>query len=118
MVRPEVATELRLVALDLGDRYAVCVAAGSGIDDDDLLFDRHGLVDALLEQLGEPVAAVELAWDTGRARSRRSRRPRARGTARGRSSAFPTTSFIALIWAAPPTRLTEFPTLIAGRTPE
>ena len=30
----------------------------------------------------------------------------------------PATFFIALIWAAPPTRLTDAPTLIAGRTPE
>ena len=29
----------------------------------------------------------------------------------------PETCFIALIWAAPPTRETEMPTLIAGRTP-
>jgi hypothetical protein len=29
----------------------------------------------------------------------------------------PATCFIALIWAAEPTRLTERPTLIAGRMP-
>ena len=30
----------------------------------------------------------------------------------------PATCRIALIWAVPPTRDTELPTLIAGRTPE
>ena len=30
----------------------------------------------------------------------------------------PETCFIALIWAALPTRLTELPTLMAGRMPE
>ena len=30
----------------------------------------------------------------------------------------PDTCFIALIWAALPTRLTELPTLMAGRIPE
>jgi hypothetical protein len=30
----------------------------------------------------------------------------------------PATCFIALIWALPPTRDTEMPTLMAGRTPE
>ena len=29
----------------------------------------------------------------------------------------PDTDFMALIWAALPTRLTEMPTLMAGRTP-
>jgi hypothetical protein len=30
----------------------------------------------------------------------------------------PATFFIALTWALPPTRETEMPTLMAGRTPE
>ncbi len=30
----------------------------------------------------------------------------------------PATAFMALIWAEPPTRETEFPTLMAGRMPE
>ena len=30
----------------------------------------------------------------------------------------PATFFIAFVWALPPTRETEMPTLIAGRTPE
>ena len=30
----------------------------------------------------------------------------------------PATFFIAFVWASPPTRDTEVPTLIAGRTPE
>ncbi len=34
------------------------------------------------------------------------------------SLSWPATLFIALIWAAPPTRETERPTLMAGRTPE
>ena len=34
------------------------------------------------------------------------------------SLSVPETCFIALIWAALPTRLTELPTLMAGRMPE
>ena len=42
---------------------------------------------------------------------------RARNCARSKRKR-PATFFIALIWADPPTRLTEMPTFIAGRTPE
>ena len=36
----------------------------------------------------------------------------------GQGLSEPATCFIALIWALPPTRDTDRPTLIAGRTPE
>ena len=58
------------------------------------------------------------AGSRGRGRSRTGRTPRARGTARGRASGGRRRFFIGLICALPPTRDTEMPTLMAGRTPE
>ena len=60
MVGPEVGPDLGLVALHLVDRHAVDVAVGAGEDHEHLLLDRHRRVEALLQQLGEAVAAVEL----------------------------------------------------------
>jgi len=45
------------------------------------------------------------------------RKPPVRGTEPGQASNVPATFFIDLICALPPTRDTEIPTLIAGRTP-
>ena len=90
---------------------------GAGPDRDDLLLDRERAVLRLLEQLDQAGAALEL-------------RPRGRvqvgGEGANASSVAvlrqvetqrPATFFIALTCAAPPTRETEIPTLIAGRTP-
>ena len=58
------------------------------------------------------------AWPC-RGRCRAARRPRARGRRPGSRRRPPATflCFMALTWAAPPTRLTEMPTSTAGRTP-
>ena len=42
------------------DRDRIEVAVGAGVDRHDLLFDRHRRVEALLQQLGEAHAAIEL----------------------------------------------------------
>ena len=60
VVGPEVGPHLGLVALHLGDRHVVDVALGAGEDHQHLLLHRHRRVEPLLEQLGEPVAPVEL----------------------------------------------------------
>src|SRR5512142_2883706 len=56
----EPLVELPLVGPDLRDRDAVEVAAVAGVDDQDLLLDRQGRVLALLEDLRQSLAAVEL----------------------------------------------------------
>ena len=71
----------------------------------------------MLEQLGEASTALELALDT-----RSSSDP---NVAKACSSRYwakfifkaPDTDFMALIWAAPPTRDTDSPTLMAGLIP-
>src|SRR4030065_2536366 len=56
----EMVVKLLLVPPDRGHRELVEVAAVAGVDDEDLLLDRDRRVLALLEDLGQPHAAVEL----------------------------------------------------------
>ena len=109
---------LRLELPHLFDRHIVEEAVRRRPEIDNLLLDRHRLVLALLEDLGQPHAALDLraggrvevaepncanaASERYCARSRRRR---------------PATWRMALIWAAPPTRETEIPTFTAGRMP-
>ena len=85
---------------------------------DDLLGDRDRLALALVERGDQAVAARERALrvlvEVGAERANASR------SRNCDSSPFirPATFFIGAIWALPPTRDTEMPTLIAGRTPE
>jgi len=71
----------------------------------------------LLEDFDQPLASRQLAQgrlvEIG---AELGEKPQARGTAPGRAGAGRPPVFIALICAFPPTRLTEMPTLIAGRT--
>ena len=102
----------------LADRELVQEAAVAGVDDEDLLLDRQGRELALLEDLGQPHAAVELGLaDLVELGPELGEGQRARGTAAGRRRSLPAICFMALIWAWPPTRETEMPTLMAGRTP-
>ena len=94
------------------------VAAGAGVDRGDLVGDRQRAC-APSGSASRPAArrGPAAAASRGRARSRTARTPRGRGTARGRARSFPATFFIAFVCALPPTRETEMPTLIAGRSP-
>ena len=68
------------------DRDVVEEAAGAGQDDHTCSSTGMGELQALLEQLDQALAAVELGLATPcRARNRRWRRPRARGTGPGRA---------------------------------
>ena len=79
--------------------------------------DRHRHVAALLEQLDQAGAAVELRCVAlSRSEPNWANAASSRNCARSRRSV-PATCFIALICALPPTRDTEIPTLMAGRTP-
>ena len=60
MARAHVVEQLGLEALHVGGRDVVEVAVGAGEDRHDLLLDRHRLVQALLQQLDEPLAPLEL----------------------------------------------------------
>ena len=72
----------------------------------------------LLEQFDHAIAAIEPGLrGRDRGRCRAGRRPPARGRRPESSRKPPATFFIALIWAAPPTRETEMPTFMAGRWP-
>ena len=116
--RVEEAIQLLLEGAHVLDRDRVEVAVGRGVDDRDLLLDRQRLILRLLQDLDEPAAAIEL-------RLRRlveSSLPNCANAASSRycarsSRSVPATWRIALICAEPPTRDTELPTLIAGRTP-
>ena len=115
---PEVLAHLGLEALDVLDGHAVEPTVGTRIDHDDLLVHRNRLVLRLLEQLGEPGASVKLGLGLTLSSSEPNVAKASSSRYWARSSlSVPDTVFIALIWAAPPTRLTEFPTLMAGRTP-
>ena len=60
VVRPEVLDELGGESVHLAHRDRVGPALGPGVDHQHLLLHRHRLVLGLLEQLRQPVAAVEL----------------------------------------------------------
>ena len=77
---------------------------------------RHVL--ALLEDLDEARAALELLRVTCVEVGGELREGRHLAVLREVERSVPATLFIALICALPPTRLTEIPTLMAGRTPE
>jgi len=93
------------------------VTAGTQEYRNHLLLDGHRAGLRLLEQLDQPRAALQLRLGRGvQVRSERSEGFQFAYCDRSRRR-LPATSFIALICAAPPTRETETPTLIAGRTP-
>ena len=52
--------QLGLETLHVLDRHVVDVPSHACVDDDDLLFDRQRDVQALLQQLRQAIAAVEL----------------------------------------------------------
>ncbi len=83
-------------ATDIGNSNAVEITVHAGEDHGNLLFNLHRAVLRLLQKFGQ--AAISRYWA---------------------SSSFtePATCFIALIWAAEPTRLTDRPTFTAGRMP-
>src|SRR5205823_3757314 len=58
LLAAEVLEELGLEAADVAGGEVVDEAAGAGEDGDDLLLDRQRRALGLLEELGEPVAAV------------------------------------------------------------
>jgi hypothetical protein len=104
-------------ALHVFDFDIVEEALGAGEDHHDLLLDRVGRVLTLLEELDEACPAVEGLL-------RRLVEVRAELCERGKLAVLREVEtertgdrFIALICAEPPTRETEMPTLIAGRTP-
>ena len=85
---------------------------------DDLLLDRQRHVLALLQQLDQALAAVELLLRRRVEVGAELRERRQLAVLRELEAQRPATFFIALICALPPTRDTEMPTLTAGRTPE
>ena len=103
---------------DVLDRNRVQVALGAEEDRDHLVLDRHRAVLRLLEQLDQPAhrAPAEPSTSASRSEAKAAKASSSRYCDRSRRSE-PATSFIALIWAAPPTRDTDTPTLMAGRTP-
>src|SRR4051812_19340410 len=60
MVRLEEGEQLRLERPQLGYRDVIEMSDRARVNDRDLLFDRERFVLRLLEQFGEPCAAVEL----------------------------------------------------------
>ena len=119
VLAPHEVEQLGLEAADVLDRDVVEVAGRAGPDRDDLVLDRERRVLRLLEQLDQAGAALELAPWTRLSRSepKAANASSSRNWARSRRSGRRPCS-CALIWAAPPTRDTEMPTLMAGRTPE
>src|SRR3954454_10017870 len=110
--------ELALEAAHLADRDLVHLAGGTQPDGHDLALDRVRRVLALLEQLDQALAAVQRGPAGGvQVGENEANASSSRYWGRSRRSR-PATDFIALICAEPPTRETEIPTLIAGRTPE
>ena len=93
------------------------IAVDAGEDDRHLLLDRHRRELVLLQHFDQALAAIQLVpAKLCRDRSRTARKPPARDIAPGRDASVPATDRMALICALPPTRLTEMPTLMAGRT--
>ena len=88
---------------------------GGGVQRHHLLLDRQRAVERLLEQLDQAVALSSWAWDT-----LSSSEPKAAKDSSSRNwdrspLSVPTAFFMALIWAAPPTRDTDWPVSKAGR---
>ena len=94
------------------------IAAHAGEDGDHLVLHRHRRELVLLEQLGQPRAAIEQPLGR-RIEVGAELREGCHLAVLGASSSLirPATCRIAFTWAAEPTRLTERPTLIAGRMP-
>ena len=102
---------------DAFDRDVVNVAVRRGPDHGDLFLDVHRRVLWLFEDFGQTLASGQLPL-----RGRVESEPNCAKAASSRYCAIssrrvPAICFIALICALPPTRLTEFPVLIAGRMP-
>ena len=98
-------------------RHVVDEAVGHRVDDHDLLLDRHRLVLPLLEHFDRARAAIELPLRRG-VEVRRERGERFElAVLREVEAETAGDRLIALICAEPPTRDTEIPALIAGRTP-
>ncbi len=60
MAAPGEVEQLGLEAMDIGDLDVVEETAGAGVEDHDLLLDRHWRVETLLQELGEAVTPLEL----------------------------------------------------------
>jgi hypothetical protein len=112
----QVVQEVDLEPADVLDRDRVELTGGAGPDRDDLLLDRVRRALALLEQLHEAGTLGQLGA-RGRVEVGGEHREGLHGAELGEVELErPATSFMALICAAPPTRDTETPTSIAGRT--
>src|SRR5829696_2835889 len=107
--------QFALEAQHVVDRHLIHQTLNTGPDRDDLLLHRIGRVLRLAEQLHQPPPRsswrriVALRSEANIAKACMSR------YWASSSLSEPATFFIALIWAAPPTRDTEIPTSIAGR---
>ena len=102
---------------DLADGDTVEVAVDRREDAQDLLFDLERLILRLLQDLDEALAAIELRLRPFVEIAAELREGRQLAVLRQVQTGEPATCRIALICAEPPTRETELPTLIAGRTP-
>ena len=98
-----------------GHRHVVDETIDAGKDDRDLDFNRQRLVLVLLEQFHDPRAAAELGLGVTVEFRAELRERREVAVLREFETNPPATWRIALVWALPPTRETERPTLIAGR---
>jgi len=100
-------------------RHGVQHAACRHVKYQHLLFHRQRHVLILLQDLRKPLAARELSLRhlVELIGAKTARKPQARGTVAMSSRSEPATCRMALICALPPTRLTEIPTLMAGRIP-
>ena len=102
----------------LGHRDVVVVAVVDREQHQRHLPDLQRLVLRLLHELGHACGRARAAcgWPR-RGRRRTARTPRARGTGRARGARRRRACLMILVCAAPPTRDTEMPALIAGRMP-
>ena len=99
------------------DRERIEIAVDAGVDHDDLLLHLQRRELRLLQELGQPRAAVEQALRRGVEVGAELREGRHLAVLRELALDRPATFFIALVCAAEPTRDTDRPTFTAGRMP-
>ena len=114
---PQFLQQALFVARNIFDLDAVEEALNARENHTDLFFDRERRILRLFQQFGQAAAAVkQLLRRASRSDANCENASISRNCASS-SLIEPATCFIALICAAEPTRLTDKPTLIAGRTP-
>src|ERR1035437_4210572 len=109
------AVQLRFEPAAHLHREIVQVPLGSRPDDNDLLFDGNGRILFRFQDLDRCLPRLSCCWeDLSRSLPNCANAASSRYCARSRRMP-PAMDFMALVCALPPTRLTEIPTLMAGR---